>query len=348
MNRLADDLERIASATEGLWDDLRGQNLFITGGTGFFGSWLAESFCYINRKLQLDAHAVLLTRSADRFRAKCPHLASDPGITLLTGDVRNFDFPKGRFPFVIHAATEASARQAKDEPLEMLSTILAGTERTLEFAAGHGTRKFLFTSSGAVYGRQPPEITHISESYPGGPDPLDPSSVYAEGKRVSEQMCALYAKRAGIEIKIARCFAFVGPYLPLDAHFAIGNFIGDVLEKRPIHIGGDGTPRRSYLYAADLAIWLWTMLFRAPSLVPINVGSANDLNIRELAETVVATIAPGTEINMAGQPVPGAQPARYVPSVARAEQLLGLKPITDLQESIRRTAAWYQHRDFLK
>jgi dTDP-glucose 4,6-dehydratase len=339
------DLNSIFRETESLWEEMRNQRIFLTGGTGFFGCWLLESFAYINRVLDLNAEATVLTRNPAAFAAKCPHLAANSAITLLPGDVRTFDFPEGEFSFVIHAATEASARQAADEPLEMLTTILAGTERTLKFAASHGTRKLLLTSSGAVYGPQPSDIVHLGEDYRGGPDPLDPSSVYAEGKRVSEQMCALYAKHTTMEIKIARCFAFVGPHLPLGAHFAIGNFIGDVLAGRPIHIGGDGTPRRSYLYASDLAIWLWTMLFRAPSLFPVNVGSSESVSISELANTVAATLNPDTRIHVLGQPIPGAAPMRYVPSVDRANQLLGLKPTVVLEEAIRRTAAWYRGTD---
>lgn len=340
------DLNSILAETRSLWEEMRNQRIFLTGGTGFFGCWLLESFAHINRILDLNAEATVLTRNPAAFAAKCPHLAANPAITLLAGDVRTFDFPKGEFSFVIHAATEASAKQAANEPLEMLTTILAGTARTLKFAASHGTRKLLLTSSGAVYGPQPSDIVHLKEDYRGGPDPLDPSSVYAEGKRVSEQMCALYAKHTTMEIKIARCFAFVGPHLPLDAHFAIGNFIGDVLGRRPIHIAGDGTPRRSYLYASDLAIWLWTMLFRAPSLLPVNVGSSESVSISELANTVAATLNPDTVIRVAGRPVPGAPPLRYVPSVDRANQLLGLTPTVDLREAIRRTAAWYRGADF--
>jgi dTDP-glucose 4,6-dehydratase len=288
----------------------------------------------------------VLTRDPAKFALKCPHLASDPAVTLHAGDVRSFEFPAGEFRFVIHAATEASARQAAEEPLEMLSTILAGTERTLKFAAQCGAGKFLLTSSGAVVGRQPAKLTHVPESYDGAPDPLNAASVYAEGKRASELMCAVHQKAAeakGVEFeaKIARCWAFCGPHLPLDAHFAIGNFIGDVLAGRPISIAGDGTPRRSYLYAADLATWLWTILFRAPSLLAINVGSARDVSIRELAEIVAATLAPKTEIRVAKQAVPGAVPERYVPSVERAEMVLGLRETVGLEEAIRRTAAWH-------
>jgi nucleoside-diphosphate-sugar epimerase len=337
------DLEHVLQHTAPLWEDMRGRQIFITGGTGFFGCWLLETFCYINRRLGLNARATVLTRSPAAFANKAPHLTSDASVTLHTGDVRDFVFPDGDFPFVIHAATEASARQAAEAPLEMLTTILDGTERTLEFAASHGTRRLLLTSSGAVYGRQPSDMPHLPESYLGAPDPLDPNSVYSEGKRASELMCALLHKTKGVECAIARCWAFCGPHLPLDTHFAIGNFIGDVLAGRPIHIKGDGTARRSYLYGSDLAIWLWTILFRAPSLVPINVGSANDVSILELAQAVAAVLAPATVIQCAGRPSPGAALARYVPSIDRARQFLGLEETVNLQESISRTAAWYRN-----
>jgi dTDP-glucose 4,6-dehydratase len=337
------DLDLVLGNTRELWEEMRGERLFITGGTGFFGCWLVESFCHVNRALGLGARATVLTRGPAKFAAKCPHLAGDPAITLHAGDVRSFEFPAGEFRFVIHAATEASARQAAGEPMEMLSTILAGTERTLKFADQCGARKFLLTSSGAVYGRQPAEISHLPESYDGAPDA---GNVYAEGKRAAELMCSEHqrvarAKGVEFEAKIARCWAFCGPHLPLDTHFAIGNFIGDVLAGRPISIAGDGTPRRSYLYAADLAVWLWTILFRAPELLAINVGSGRDVSILELAESVAATLAPATEIHVAKQAVPGALPARYVPSVERAEELLGLRETVGLEEAIRRTAAWH-------
>ena len=339
--RLSHDLEMIAGRTAGLWEEVRGQQIFLTGGTGFFGCWLVESFCHMNRVLGLGAHLTILTRAPEAFRGKSPHLAADTAVSLLNGDVRDFEFPAGDFRYVIHAATER-ARQAAAAPLEMLTTIMDGTRRTLDFAATHGTRAFLLTSSGAVYGKQPSELTHVPETYSGGPDTLDAASVYAEGKRVAEQLCVQYGNRHGVGCKIARCWAFCGPHLPLDEHFAIGNFIGDVLARRPIQIKGDGTARRSYLYAADLAVWLWTILLRAPDLTAFNVGSAQDLSILELAELVAHTLDPETQIQVAQQAVSPSAPARYVPSVDRARNLLGLEAWTSLEESIRRTAKWYR------
>jgi nucleoside-diphosphate-sugar epimerase len=290
----------------------------------------------------LNARATVLTRSFADFALKAPHIASDPSITFVDGDVRNFVFPDGEFRFVIHAATEASAHQALHSPSEMLTTIVDGTQRTLAFAKTHGTKRLLLTSSGAVYGKQPSTVTHLPESYQGEPDPTHPGSVYGEGKRRAEYMCAVACEEANLECVLARCWAFCGPHLPLDKHFAIGNFIGDVLAQRTITIEGDGTARRSYLYGVDLAIWLWTLLFRGPSLVPINVGSADDVSILELAQTVASVLDPASRIDVKARPLPGASPSRYVPDVSLAARLLGLHETVPLRETIRRTADWHR------
>jgi nucleoside-diphosphate-sugar epimerase len=336
------DLDLILERTALLWEEVKGKRIFLTGGTGFFGCWLVESFCHINRVLGLDARLVVLTRDPAAFAEKCPHIVADSALIMHQGDVRNFTFPDGDFSHIIHAATDTDARFASQAPHEMFTTIIAGTERVLQFAATRGAEKFLLTSSGAIYGKQPSTITHLQETYGGAPDPMEPGNVYGEGKRAAELLCALYQKENNLECKIARCWAFCGPHLPLDRHFAIGNFIGDVLSGRPIQIQGDGTPRRSYLYSADLTIWLWTLLFSAPALVPFNVGSDHDVSILELAHIVAATLDPKTEIRVAQKPVPGALPQRYVPSIDRARERLGLDINIGLEEAVRRTAEWYK------
>jgi len=337
-----EDLAHVLAHTRELWEEARGRSFFITGGTGFFGMWLLESFTCINDSLGLGMSAVVLTRDPAVFALKAPHLTGRADLRFIKGDVRSFTFPVGRFDYVIHAATEASAKLNEEAPHEMLDAIIGGTRRVLDFAAQCGVKKLLLTSSGAVYGKQPSEITHISEDYAGAPDPLLPGSAYGVGKRVSEHMCAVHARQHGYEVKIARCFAFVGPHLPLDTHFAIGNFIRDALCGQPIRVGGDGTPTRSYLYAADLAVWLWTILFLAPSTRAYNVGSAEDMNIKQLAETVAEVVAGGGYVQVAQQAVTGRPVFRYVPSTSRAQIELGLNSLVALSDAIRRTADWYR------
>jgi len=116
----AADLDLVLAGTKGLWDEVRGEHIFITGGTGFFGCWMVESFAWANRSEELGARATILTRDPSAFARKCPHLASNPAITLLSGDVRDFMFPDGRFKYVIHAATDSGGRQASASSMEML------------------------------------------------------------------------------------------------------------------------------------------------------------------------------------------------------------------------------------
>jgi nucleoside-diphosphate-sugar epimerase len=335
-----DDLERVLLHTRPLWDEVRGRRIFLTGGTGFFGCWLVESFLYVNQALSLHADVSVLTRDASAFLKKCPHLANNPSLHLVTGDVCALTASGRRYDFVIHAATEASARLLADHPLEMFSTILDGTRRTLEFARDCGARSFLLASSGAVYGSQPSHITHLREDYLSGPDCREVGSAYGEGKRAAELMSILYAKDH-FDIKIARCFAFVGPHLPLDSHFAIGNFIRDAIERRPITVGGDGTPKRSYLYAADLAIWLWTIFLRKSSATTYNVGSEQAFSIAELAHAVAAAINPESKVIVSHAPDHKSPMRQYIPSTSLAQTDLGLRETFTLADSVKRTAAWY-------
>ena len=349
-SRLDEDLDHILAHTRECWEALRGQPIFITGATGFFGRWLLESFAHANRVLQLKSRVVALSRAPDVFRQKAPHLAANPAIQFVTGDVRKFttedvqaQLGKGaptQYPFIIHAATEASARLNETNPLLMIDTIVEGTKAALEFAAATKSRRFLLTSSGAVYGRQPPEVANVTEDYKGGPDCTDPASAYAEAKRLAELRTVCFGKGCGLEPVIVRAFAFVGPFLPTNAHFAIGNFVRDAVSGGPIRINGDGTPVRSYLYAADLAIWLWTILVKGKPFRPYNVGSSDGLTISEVAEVVRKAMGDTISVTRQQQPVVPSGSSRYVPSVERATSELGLIQRISLEESVRRFARY--------
>ena len=136
MHPLVNDLDHVLDYVS--WDELRGSRLFITGGTGFFGTWLLETFAWANDRLGLNAKATVLTRSPDRFREKAPHLAAHPRIDFLMGELTTFDFPSGQFSHVIHAATESATRLNEDYPLRMIDTLVGGTRRVLEFAQRGG------------------------------------------------------------------------------------------------------------------------------------------------------------------------------------------------------------------
>ena len=338
-----DDLDRILYAVGPRWERLREQRLLLTGGTGFIGKWLLATFLHANRKLGLSAHIVVLSRRSEKFIEEFPELRSASEITWLCGDVRDMaPNAAGNCNFAIHAATDVVAQSP---PAEILDTCIGGTRRVLDSMVGNAAAcRVLLVSSGAIYGLTPAGITVISEEYSGAPDPLVSDSAYGEGKRISEILCAIAAsERYSLEVSIARCFAFVGPHLPLDKHFAIGNFIGAAMRGDDICVQGDGTPVRSYLYAADLAHWLWVMLFDAPSGRAYNVGGTEALSIGDLAHRVNSLLGGKGKVNIAKAPLPHATPQTYVPSVERIAVELGLVPSIGLDEAILRTARWAQH-----
>ena len=345
---IAEDIRGVLSRTQSLWPDLKGASVFITGATGFFGIWLLETLLAANRAFSLECRVNALSRDPSRFIAKAPHLANDQALSFTTGDVRSFEFPSGPVTHIIHAAAELSTTLNASDPAAMFEVCVEGTRRALDLAREKRASKFLLTSSGAVYGHQPPDLSHVPEDFTGAPAPLDRRNAYAEGKRAAEFFCGLAAsdQAAPVPVSIARCFAFVGPHLPLDLHFAIGNFICDALAGRPIRINGDGSPYRSYLYAAALTEWLITILLRGGPGRAYNVGSEEAVSIIELAKHVVAAAAklrpthPPLEIVVA-QRAQFSMPAdRYVPNCNRTREELGVAAVTSLNEAILRTMRW--------
>jgi dTDP-glucose 4,6-dehydratase len=302
---------------------LHQKRIFLTGGTGLFGKWLLDFL------QALEVKVVILSRNPAQF----PELGKNSNVTFIQGDVRDFEFPAGSFDYVIHAATEASAKLDLENPDEMVSVIVDGTRRVLDFSKQADIKRLLYVSSGAVYGVQPPELSHIPETFP-----CNPVTAYGKGKLAAEQLCL----KSGVETVIARPFAFVGPWLPLDTHFAIGNFIRNCLRNESIEIKGDGTPLRSYMYGSDLAEWLVTILLRGEPSRAYNVGSDLAISISDLAQLVRDCAETHNEIVIHGQKADGTLPARYVPSVDRAVNELALCQRVSLSEAIRQTIGWYR------
>jgi nucleoside-diphosphate-sugar epimerase len=334
----ADDLAHTVEHAESAWRSLRGARLFITGATGFFGRWLLESLAAANARLDAGLSATLLSRDPGAFRARAPQIAACGFFNWLRGDVRDFAFPQGRYTHVLHLGASSDAALYAKRPGEMLDVLVAGTRRVRDFARAAGAGAMLLSSSGAVYGRQPPDLARVPEDYVA---PAGDAAPYAEGKRAAEALCAEAAGRDAVAVKIARCFAFVGPHLPLDAHFAAGNFLRDALAGKPIAIGGDGTPLRSYLHPADLIVWLVTILARGEALRPYNVGSDDAVSIEALAREAAALRVPALSVHVARQPS-GALPERYVPDVGRARRELGLEVRIGRREALARTFRWLQ------
>ena len=316
--------------------------LLITGGTGFFGRTLLR---YLTLNPGSTYHKniksiVVLTRNPSHFLQQYPEFRGIDGLEFFQGDICvPSTLPwKMQFTHVIHAAAD-STDTFKLSNIDRYKQIVNGTENILKLAVASGASRFLLTSSGGVYGRQPSNLEAIPETYCGMPESTVADNVYGIAKRQAELLCALYAEQFQLACLTARCFAFVGPDLPLDKHFAIGNFIRDAIEKNDITVSGDGSPLRSYLYQEDLAKWLMTILENGKAGEAYNVGSDQPISIADLARLVRDILAPKKEVIINGQINSQQERNRYIPNIDKVKNQLNLSVERSLVESIQLTSA---------
>ena len=331
-----DDLDRCHDILGiSAWQTLSGKSIFISGGTGFVGKWLLGTLLDANESMGLACSITALSRDPASFQSRWPGLAGR--INWIAGDVRDFPISDQNFDVIVHAATDVVSQAS---PTDVFSTCIDGTSHMLAMARKCGASLFLLVSSGAVYGPLPAGMTNVPETYVGGPDPLLSSSAYGEGKRAAEWL-ASEASADGLDVKIARVFALVGPHLPMDRHFAIGNFLHAAMAGDQIVIQGDGTPFRSYLYAADMAAWLWAVLIRGQPGRAYNVGSEEILSIKSLAEKINSIFERLIPISVQQMASPNSVASYYAPNTERARNELQLPTPLALDESIFRTSRWH-------
>ncbi len=342
------DFARIGEQARLSFDQLKNAHIFLTGGTGFIGTWMLEAIHFVNKSQGANIQVTILTRNPQSFHSKHPHLFEHSNFHYIAGDVVTLPYENladfGKFTHLIHAATDASAELNEVNPLQMFDTVVLGTRKILDFAVKEKISKILYLSSGAVYGQQAPGVDYVAEDSMSAPDCLNPKNTYAEGKRASEMLCAIYGKQFGCQIVVARIFALLGPLLNLNIHFAAGNFIRDAISGKKISVSGDGRPERSYLYPSDLVVWLLAMLTHGKSGAAYNAGSEEGISIADLAKLTSSLIGnQGYEI--LGLSDSGWNPGRYVPSSQLIQKQLGVTQTVNLAEAIKRTAYWNGWRE---
>ena len=328
----AADLAEIVRYAEKDLEELRGSRLFITGGTGFFGKWLVGALAYAEAEMDLNLQLTILSRDPVGFLEKYPDASRHSAIEFRQGDVVDFKYDRDRYDFVLHGATDTIAIAGPAQENERERAIVGGTRRMLDLARQSGVRRLLDISSGAVYGAAAAQPSGAAEEDDASAIPL---TAYARAKRKAESLCA----ESHLDFVTARAFAFLGPHLALDAHYAAGNFLGDAHARESIRVRGDGTALRSYLYPTDLVIWLLRMLVRGESGRAYNVGSDEVTSTANLARRVAAACPHKPEVIVESAQPQGPQNI-YLPNITRARSELNLSVEVNLDEAIQRTLAW--------
>ncbi len=314
----------------------RDKRVFVTGGTGFFGVWLLSLLALVQERLGGDLHIGVLSRDPGRFMREHDFLDFGGRMHFVEGDVKSFRADLSGVTHLVHmATTNASETFGGEDQLNKLELLYAGTRNVLEQCSSR-LESVLFTSSGVAYGGA--HTGCIAEADSGAPDTLAPGAALGLGKLVAEYLVSYFAQQKGYRFSIARCFAFAGEYLPLDLHYAFGNFIRNALRHEPIVVRGDGRDERSYMYVGDAVAWLLRMLAQPKNAI-CNVGSESSISMRALAGKIAGAVTPPVEVSVLGavDETGNFKRPSYIPSTLRARtEYPGLAEWTPIDAIIAR------------
>jgi len=331
------DLNFIFNKCKNEFNFLSNKSILITGGTGFFGKWFLELIFYANKNYNTNILTTIITRNEDKFFLENPHYKNNKFLNIIKIDILDLKKINHKFDFLLHmAATSATETFNGETDANKTSTLFNGAKNIMEIAIENNISKILFTSSGVVYGSSSKDMK--SESDVSHSIELEKRNGLAKGKILAEDVISNLSLKNNINFKIARCFSFVGPYLPLNIHYAIGNFINDAIFNDKIIINGNGLPYRSYLYISDTIIWLIKLLVGSEEGV-YNVGSERRIQIIELANIVRDLIDPSKKIIIQENEIHEGNFKRdiYLPDTTKIREALKVKEWTSLEDAILKT-----------
>src|SRR4051812_9204862 len=296
---------------------LRGQHVFITGGTGFLGTWLLELIQVLNTQHQFGLQVTISSRNPQTWAARWPHLGGAKWLTLQAGDVRYLAELPRDVRYIIHAAALTDRRVFASNPSAVADTNAVGTLRVLRAATLlEDLQKFVLLSSGLVYGGQPWDRPRIDEDYGGVLRCGDVNAVYPESKRLAEVVAQCAISESKLPVVTLRPFAFVGPYQSLQLPWAVTDFIRDSFRGGPIRIMGDGATVRSVMYYSDFAFGVLLALAAGRPRTTYNLGSDEPVDLLTLAQKITKHFDPVPEIRLrVGQA--GHDRNRLVPDTSR-------------------------------
>lgn len=337
------DLEFAESKLVDVTANLKNKSFLISGASGFFGRCLLELLIYLNERNHLEIKVYAVSRNEENFQKKFP-LLKNSMVEVIESNISELKNFEHKVDYFIHAACDTDSKKITNSPEKFCQENYLGTLRMLEIARANKGCQFLYLSSGAIYGAQDSSVKLRQEDDLNSPDLQKISSLYGETKRLGEMLCTIYNSSHGIQTKVARCFSFVGPYMNFDGHYAIGNFIRDVVNEKNVILKSKSETFRSYLYSVDLTIWLMRILLSAPSAAVYNVGSSREILIHDLADLVIKTLESKSKIAfLDGESFNTSSSSRYIPSNSKACKELGLEEYTSLESAIKKSALWYQN-----
>ncbi|HWP57776.1 MAG TPA: UDP-glucuronic acid decarboxylase family protein [Candidatus Acidoferrales bacterium] len=304
--------------------------ILITGGAGFIGSHLCESF------LKRGDEVICADNLSTGNRKNVAGFLSHPKFTFTQQDVTRFIHVDGPLDMVLHFASPASPVDYQQLPIQTLKVGSLGTHNALGLAKAKNAI-FLLASTSEVYGD--PLVKPQREDYWGNVNPIGPRGVYDEAKRFAEAMTMAYHRYHRLNTRIVRIFNTYGPRMRLNDGRVIPNFITQALRGEPLTAYGTGTQTRSLLYIDDLVRGL-NLLLEKDYHLPVNIGGPEEMTVLEIAEKIRALT--GSKSAIVFQPLPEDDPQVRQPDITRARELLGWEPQVPLETGLQATIAYFR------
>ncbi len=306
--------------------------VLITGGAGFIGSHLCESF--LKRGNEVICIDNFLTGSRENVAA----FSSHPRFTFIDQNVTQFIQVEGKIDVVLHFASPASPVDYMELPIPTLKVGSLGTHNALGLAKAKKAIFFLASTS-EVYGD--PLVKPQREDYWGNVNPIGPRGVYDEAKRFAEAMTMAYHRYHGLDTRIVRIFNTYGPRMRMRDGRVVPNFITQAIKGEELTVYGKGTQTRSFLYIDDLVRGI-QRLVESDYHLPVNLGNPHEMTVMDFAKEILKLT--GSRSSIVFRPLPQDDPQVRQPDISKARELLGWEPQIPLDEGLRKTIQYFKER----
>ncbi|MBI4489961.1 MAG: SDR family oxidoreductase [Deltaproteobacteria bacterium] len=304
--------------------------VLITGGAGFIGSHLCESF------LERGDEVVCIDNFSTGSQENVASFFSHPRFTFIDQDVTRFIQVEGSLDLVLHFASPASPVDYLEMPIQTLKVGSLGTHNALGLAKAKKAL-FLLASTSEVYGD--PLIKPQREEYWGNVNPIGPRGVYDEAKRFAEAMTMAYHYYHGLDTRIARIFNTYGPRMRMRDGRVVPNFIAQALRGEGLTVYGKGTQTRSFLYIDDLIRGLHRLL-ESNYHLPVNLGNPREMTVLDFAKKILELTRSLSPVIF--RPLPQDDPQVRQPDISKARELLGWEPQVPLEEGLSKTIQYFK------
>lgn len=281
---IKEDIDNVISSIDD-WSYFSGKSVLVTGANGFIPSYIIYTLCGLNEILEKPINIIALVRNRKKAENKFKSLISHPNFKLIVSDVSDAKLNE-HVDIIIHAASQASPKYYGKDPVGTLKANTIGTYNMLEQTVQQKAEKFLYVSSGEVYGVLDGSVPVIDEEYTGNVDVTDVRSCYAESKRMGENMCVCFSHQFNIHTNMIRLSHTYGPGISLDDGRVFADFANCAVNNKNIVLNSDGSAKRSFLYISDMITAMFKILLKAPSGEAYNIAAETQTSILGLAKTI--------------------------------------------------------------